>query len=724
MKRYVRAFIVFLLVLFTCGLAANEDGFTEIPLTDSPPHIDGKMDETVWATAVRFQGFKTLKPDYGKPPSEKTVIYACSDRENIYFAARCFQKDPSQIKASMTNRDNMFGDDFVAVFLDTFADHQSANAFLVNPLGIQGDGTVNSYGSLDNSRDMVWDSKGTIDDRGYVVELKIPFKSIRFPQKKEVKMRLLFIRQIVRTSENVSFPEIFPDKGAILSQTQGILVRDIKYKRILELLPALTHSRTRALDSGEWEEEDLQTDFSFTGKLGLSPSIVLDATYNPDFSQVEADAGQVDVNLRYALFYQEKRPFFLEGIEEFQFAGNTDDAPLQAIVHTRTIIDPVLGLKLTGKMGRKTSFSSIFAIDKPLDVYGQSDNSRATFGILRFRHAIKKDTYIGGFFTAREVSGGHNRVTGIDGRLRISGFTSAEYHLLGSFTKNPLTEDTNSGHALGLRYSYETRSLLFDIGLQDISKDFQVDTGYLTRKGLTRLAGIAKYRFYPKTKFFQSIDTFYWSYHILDKESNLFETLNLFALQINMPRSSVLRIVLGFSNEVFAGKRFNTNSIWFRGLSQLTKQLYFHLYYQHGRSIFYDPNNPFPGRSNLAYLTLQYQPVEKFSTSLDLAYEDFYRHSDSQKVYDYTILRSLTSFQLNKYLFFRGILEYNFFREELFLDFLASFTYIPGTVIHMGYGSVLEKTRWDKDIGANVSTNRFREIHRAFFFKVSYLWRL
>jgi hypothetical protein len=708
------------------GLVAQEKEAIEIPLINTPPQIDGKLDEAVWSAAARFQGFASWQPDYGKPASEKTVMYLCSDRENFYFAARCFQNNPSEIKGTVTHRDNMYGDDYAAICIDTFHDMQSAYAFLINPLGIQGDGIFGAEGNLDSSHDMVWFSKGIIDDKGYTIEVRIPFKSIRFPVKKEVKMGIWLARNIVRTSESVCYPEIFADKGAILSQAQPILVKDMKYKRIVEVLPALTHSRAQSIDQGQWGVENRQTDFSLTGKLGITPSLMLDATYNPDFSQVEADAGQVDINLRYALYYQEKRPFFLEGMEEFKFAGNTEDAPLYAIVHTRTIIDPFLGFKLTGKINRKNSISTIFAIDEPLDPLSENpwESNRSVFGILRFRHVLKKDAYVGGFYTGREMSGGYNRAAGIDGRFRVSNSSVAEYHLLGSLTKAPETDKTISGHALGLRYLFSNRHVILDAGVQDISQDFQVDTGFLTRRGLTRFALLAMYRTYPKSKFFQRFDTFYWCYHILDKESNLFETTNLFTFRVHMPGSSMFRIDLILANEVFAGKRFDTSSIGFRAESQITKHLYVYAFYRHGSSIFYDPLNPFPGKSNRVSLTVQYQPVEKFTTSMDLTYSDFYRRSDSQKEYDYTILRSYTTFQLNKYLFFRGIAEYNFFREELFLDFLASFTYIPGTVVHIGYGSVLEKVHWDSNLREYVSAQRLEQTHRAFFFKVSYLWRL
>jgi len=339
-------------------------------------------------------------------------------------------------------------------------------------------------------------------------------------------------------------------------------------------------------------------------------------------------------------------------------------------------------------------------------------------------HKRMPGIYIGGFYTGREFSQGYNRVTGIDGRFRLSDSAKFEYHLLGSFSKDQDEDDVTSGHALGLRYDFSNRKFILDLGLQDISENFQLDSGFIERLGLTRLSVFSMYRFFPKSKFIQRFEPFYWSYHILDKESNLFETFNLFTFRITMPRSSMFRIDLMLANEVFAGKRFDTSGIGIRAESQILKQLYFFILYRHRNKIYYDYDNPFPGRSDQFLFTLKYQPGEKFSTLLDISFSDFYRRSDSHKEYDYTIIRSRTIYQMNKYLFFRGIAEYNFYRDKLLLDVLASFTYIPGTVIHVGYGSVLEKTRWNSQIQDYVTADRLLETHRAFFFKVSYLWRL
>lgn len=693
-----------------------------------PPVIDGKLGDEAWNSAAKFTQFKTFKPDYRKRPTQKTVVYMTHDAENLYFAFRCYDTDPQKVKATISKRDTLNGDDWVGLALDTFNDEQTAFCFILNPLGIQVDGMLNLQGDLDASLDMVWYSKGQMDDEGYVVECKVPLQSIRFPSKKEITMGVMFFRTIVRTSEQASFPMITPEGGGMLTQTQKINVNGLKYKRVVELLPAFTHGQDQSRKEGEFKQDINETDISLTGKVGLTSNLTLDGAYNPDFSQVEADAGQIDVNLRYQLYYPEKRPFFLEGKENFDFSGNTEDAPLMALVHTRTIVDPILGLKLSGRIGRKTNFTTLYAIDespgKRKDEDGNyiNEGENAYFSILRLRQPLSGDNYLGAFYSGRDFMDGYNRVAGADGRFRLSKYGYTEFHALGSFTRSPEGGDSVFGHALGWNYQYGSRKVIYTIGVQDLSENFQVDTGFLTRKNITRLAGFYMYRFYPKSKLFQRIEPFYWSYHIYDKESSLVETVNLFTLRFWLPRDTSFRIDLIGANEVYAKERFDISRVGFQLGTQITKDLRISAWYRYGGAIYYDPDNPYQGKGNRGGLYLLYHPLEKFSTDLDLSYSDFYRSEDNEKMYDYTLIRSRTTFQMNKYLFFRGIVEYNTYWKRMTLDFLASFTYIPGTVIHLGYGSIFEKLRWqDREY---VTSDNFLQMKRGFFFKVSYLWRL
>ncbi len=706
-----------ILVLLSSASLFGEEVLT-VPRTENPPVIDGKIDETTWSEALKFDNFKTISPDYGMEPSQKTVAYMTYDSENIYFAIRSFDTEPKKIKSSVSSRDGMFQDDYIAIMLDTFGTMQEAFGFFLNPLGIQGDGMINADGNAEATFDMVWYSEGQIDEEGFSVECRIPLQSIRFPGGKTIPMRVSFFRKITRTSETIASPPMFADKGSILKQSQPIVVSDLIYKRVYEFIPALTHSTRQSHDAGEMKTDEKQTDFSLTGKVGITSDLTLDATYNPDFSQVESDAEQVDVNLRYTLFFPEKRPFFLEGNELFQFAGNVEEGPLVLVVHTRRIVDPRFGFKLSGKLGRKNTLAALYAND---DLPDDPTDENPDFTIVRYKYSLKEDSYIGGFYTGKEFGEGFNRVVGSDGRFRLSGTSMTSYHIFGSFTQRDGSEGTDSGHALGLNYQFGNRKFILDLGYQDVSENFQIDTGFITRTGLRRLSAFAMYRIYPKSEFFQRIETFYWSFHLYDTIDNMFETFNLVTLRVQLPKNTQIRFDAILANEVFGVQRFGISGFGFQGISQITKHLLMTLFFRNTGAIFYDSENPFQGYGSRFGSTVQFQPIEKLRFVLSLSYVDFFRDLDREKLYDYTIIRSLNTFQVNKYLFLRAIVEYNSFRDRLTADLLASFTYIPGTVFHIGYGSAFEKMEWTGQ--DYIGSDQFMETKRGFFFKVSYLWR-
>ena len=692
-----------------------------VPKAVQPPVLDGSLDEPAWAHALKVDGFKTFKPDYAKDASQGTEAFVTYDAENFYFAFRCYDSEPDKVKAAMSKRDNIFQDDIVFINVDTFNDNQSAFVFMLNPLGIQGDGMLTVAGNVEVSFDTIWHSKGRIDEKGWTVEARIPLQSLRFPNKDVLTWRLLFIRFFTRSSEQVSFPPIDPDKGSLLSQAMPLQLSGLKYKRVVEILPALTYGRTYQASDGELRrnpELDID-DFSLTGKVGLTSDLTLDATLNPDFSQVEADAGQIDFNQRYALYYEEKRPFFLEGSELWQFGGAMEDAPLSSLVYTRTIVDPVYGFKLSGKVTPRDTIATILAAD---NLPGDSHDEHPVFSIARYKHTLKDDAYLGGFYTGRESGAGFNRVGGADGRLRLSPTSVASFHLFGSLTKAPGDAEQNKGHALSLSYSFSNRAWAVETGYQDISEGFQVDSGFLYRTGLRRLAAFAMYQIYPKSKFFQKIEPFYWSAHLYDTIYDRWETANVFVLRFRLPRSTMVRFEGLLANEVFAGRLFDQSGVGFQAQSQLAKQFFLFLFARRTGSVFYDPSDPFQGYGTRLMGEFQYQPMDQLDFGLSLSYVDFFRKSDKAKVYDYLILRSRNTFQVNKYLFLRGIVEYNDFYERVTLDGLVSFTYIPGTVVHLGYGSALEKLEWVNDRYA--ASERFHQMARGFFFKVSYNWRL
>ncbi len=710
---------MFLISMVILPASAQEKLEPLIPYkTDVPPVIDGKLDDPVWERAPHETGFKTYHPDYGIDMVENSIVYYAYDRENLYFAFRCFDSQPDKVKASVSRRDNIHADDWICINLDSFNDHQSLYALYVNPLGIQGDSRFEG-GAEDFSVDIVWYSSGQIDDKGYTIELKIPLKSIRFTHKDPVEMGVIFERKISRLSEAGTYPPLDPVQGPnFLTQTRTILFHDIKHYTLLEFLPAFTYSQSRLIDEGDLTTGGSNRDISLTAKYGITSNLVFDGTYNPDFSQVEADAGQVDFNLRYALFFPETRPFFLEGLEKFNFGGYNSGDPLGEVVHTRTIVDPLVGLKLNGRVGERNTIASIYALDDLPDT--EADNY-AHFGIFRYKRALAKDSFLGAFYTGRERATGYNRVLGVDGQIRLNKSSLFGYHLFGSQTKVDDSSGRDDGYAVGLDYSYLTRNWIINLGLQDIAEDFWTETGYITRTGLTRFRSGFMRMFYPKSKVIQRIDPMFHSTQIRDRFSGLYETYNSLDLRLLFPRDSMFLVGGRYATEIFLGERFNTSKVRLIGSSQFSKQLYFRITYYYGKKIRYVAT-PYQGSGNDASATVVYQPLEKLYLSLSLAYTDFYRDSDSVKEFDYTILRSRATYQVNKYLFFRGIVEYNSFRKTLLTDFLASFTYIPGTVLHVGYGSFYEKIQWT---GVDyISSDRFLETKRGFFFKASFLWRL
>jgi len=689
-----------------------------VPFAETPPVIDGRLDDAAWLKAMKFEDFKTFKPDYGKAASQRTVAYLTYDSENIYFAARAFDSEPSKIKTSVCRRDAMGDDDLIGMILDTFNDMQSGYGLMLNPYGIQGDGILNSQGNLDDSLDLVWYSKGMVDEQGYTVEAQVPLKSLRFPYKKTTTMRVIFFRFITRNSEQVSDPPLAPDKGSPLMQSAPVLFHELHYKRVAEFIPAFTFGNRYAARDGSLARVEENKDFSLTGKLGLTSDLILDAAYNPDFSQVEADAGQIDINLRYQLYYQEKRPFFLEGADLWSFGGQVEDSPLEAVVYTRTIINPDYGFKLTGKITRRDTLAAIYARD---NLPGDASDQHPEFLIARYKHSLKGDSHLGAFYAGREAGGGYNRVGGADGALRLNGISTLSFHAFGALTREPGGTNIKKDHALSVKYDLSNRRWALNAGYQDVSQNFRVDTGFVTRTGLRRISGLAMYRVYPKSRFIQKIEPFYWSYHIYDTVYGMWETCNLFVLRFQLPRSTEVRFEGIAANEVFAGARFDRSGFGFRLNSQVTKQLFVFLNARHTSAIYYDPRAPYQGYGNRFSAEVGCQPVDKFNSSLSFNYSDFYRRAGGEKIYAYTIVRSRNTYQLNKYLFLRGIAEYNFYRQRLTADGLVSFTYIPGTVFYAGYGSAFQRVEWNGS--EYVESDRFLETSRGFFFKLSYLWR-
>lgn len=691
----------------------------------TPPIIDGELTKAEWQNVFKVSSFKTFSPDFGKDASQKTIAYAAYDSEHLYFAFRCYDTEPNKIKTSVANRDNILSDDWVCINLDSFNDQQSLYAFYINPNGIQADSRF-AAAQEDLSADFVWHSAGKILSDGYSIEISIPLKSIRYAETNPVYMSIFFERYISRTLEHASFPELDPAKGmAFLVQMVPLEYHDLKTYTLFEILPAFTFSQKYQRNKNELTRTESDGEISITTKYGITSDLILDGTYNPDFSQVEADAGQVDVNLRSALYYAEKRPFFLEGNEIFNFAGTNSSIidPIGSIVHTRNIVSPITGIKLSGKLGKKNTLAVLYAIDE----LPQDDDiislKYASFQIARYKRSFKDDSYIGAVYTGKELENGFGRAGGVDGFIRLTQSGTIEWNGLLSSREIANSGIIKSGNAFSLKYKSDSRDIYYDATVKHISNDFNLDVGYLTRNGILAFTGLIRPKFYPGNSFVKRIDVEVLTAQTKDKPSSLWETYNHLSSQFYIFGSFTSKLRLSYSTEVFNSKKFNTGGVYFSFGGQFIKQLYMFVSYTNQGAIYYS-SNPYQGRGNRISSIIVYKPSENIESFTNIVYSDFTRSSDKKLIYEYLIFRERLTYQFNQYLFFRGIIQYNKYRRELLTDFLVSFTYVPGTVMHLGYGSLYKRTEWDESINSYRQINEFRENQRGLFFKVSYLWRM
>lgn len=717
----MRRILLFILILIVTSISQILAENLKPTKTINPPTIDGKLDDSIWLTASNVTGFKTFIPDFGMDMHEPTKTYMAYDDDNIYFAFKCFDSEPEKIKASLTNRDNIRSEDWICLNLDTFGDQQSLCAFYVNPLGVQGDAHFAS-GIEDEGIDFIWYSAGMIDEDGYSIEMKIPLESIRYSQADPVKMAVFFERKISRYREQGSYPALDPDLGyAFMTQLKPMVYEDLKGKNVFEILPAVTFNQKYQNEAGNLNLKDENKELSLTAKYGISSDLIIDATYNPDFSQVESDASEVEINLRSNLLYSEKRPFFLEGRENFNLSGvrASEVDPVYNIVHTRRIINPVAGGKLTGNLGEKSKIAILYALDDLNDIYSV-DTSKVHYAVARYKRALSGDSYLGAIYAGKETEEYSNRVAGFDGAIRVSEAAQLEFNGFMSITKSDMANDLN-GNSFALKYSLSSRNTDIQVAVNNVSKNFIADMGYVSRDGLQLLSALYRPKIYTENEFFQRIDLEAFSSVGRDLYYDKYETFNHVSADLLFGGTYEIKLKYSYSTETYKGEVFKTGGFHAFLSGHLSNNFYMGILYRYRGSILFS-DNPEQGMSNVISANMIYHPTDQLENDFSFVFSDFVRSSDSKTIYSVPIIRNKLTFQLNKYLFVRGIVEYNNYYKELTTDMLASFTYIPGTVIHVGYGSIYNKLEWRETL--YTPSSNFQEMRRGLFIKMSYLWRI
>lgn len=714
---YFRTFFSFLLFLSISASFATDPAEKERRdsfYAENPPIIDGLLNDEVWQKATQVSGFKTFVPDFSQEMKHKTIAYWSHDEENLYFAFKCFD-EPDMIKTSLAARDKIQDDDWVCVNLDSFNDRQTLYGFYINPNGIQRD-TRFAGGRDDDGIDMIWYSAGKIDEDGYTVEIKIPFKSIRYAVKDgQVDMGVIFERRISRLSTQGTFPALDPGQGFnFLTQTMPLHFDRVKKTTLLELLPAVTYGNSKIREEGETITDD-QADLSLTAKYGITSDLILDATYNPDFSQVEADALQVEVNQRFPVFFPERRPFFQEGSEHFTHAGGSGRAEIRNIVNTRSIVNPITAGKLTGKIGNSNIISVIGAVDELDTAYN------ANVGVVRYKRAFTRDSYLGGFWTGRNEDEFFNLVYGLDGQYRINDASLVSGYLFNSGTRNDINAEVNNVHAAAANFSVRNRTVSYGGGYTNIGEGFESAVGFVTRTGIAKYNAFYSPKFYPKESLIKRIDPLIFVSYTLDKPSGLYENSYFTRTNITLPRNTRLNVAANSSNEIFEGQKFDRSSISLDARSQLTKRIFISGNYRWQRRPNYGESEQGRGKSIRGSLIFQFS--DNLNSEWRYNYTNLFNSETGEKYFDIHILSSRNTYQLNKFMFLRAIVQYNSLTQVLSPNFLASFTYIPGTVVHFGYGAVLDRREWDPESREYFEGSRHTAKAQGLFFKASYLWR-
>jgi len=499
------------------GRTQSDDGTKEdpylIPKTQSSLKIDGILDEEGWASARILELNYEVSPRENVAPPVRTEILITYDQTHLYFGFRCYDPEPSKIRAHYGERDSFSGDDWVAVEIDTYNDSRRAFTLITTAAGVQLDGLSDAAGIKDYNWDMICDTAARIQDWGYGVEVAIPFSSLRFQRTKGAQVwGLNAVRGYPRDMNHQIWARPY-DRGNNCRVCQYLKIEGfagVSPGENIELDPTFTASLTderAAFPEGGLSRRDQKTEAGLTARWGITPNLVMSGTVNPDFSQVEADAAQLDINQPFALFYSERRPFFTEGLDFFR-------TPLN-IIYTRTVRDPRWGVKLTGKEGKNAIGAyllqdAITNLIFPGSQFSQSFTLRQvnTAGVFRYSRDLGNDSNLGAFVSDREGGGYFNRVVGVDGHVRLTSKDEVVFQVLRSSTRYDRStadafgqpQGTFDDGALAAVFTHKTRYHQLDIEADDMGKDFRADLGYIPQVGFRRIAAQSMYTWIAKEK--------------------------------------------------------------------------------------------------------------------------------------------------------------------------------------------------------------------------------
>jgi hypothetical protein len=766
---------------------------------EAAPVIDGKLDEPAWRAAAMLRDFHQTQPGDNTAPSYPTTILLGYDRERLYLGIHAAD-DPKKVRSAVAKRDDITSDDYVAIYLDTFNDRRRAYLLMFNPQGAQQDGLFSEGSEPDFSVDIVMESKGRLTEDGYSIEVSIPFKSLRYEAGKGKLWGVHALRYIRHLDEEDSWAPLKRDKAGIdkagsketrarfLAQAGHITgLEEIATERALEIIPALTIAETgrrvRSLppgsslpDSGRFINQPVNADAGLTGKVTLTPGVTFDFALNPDFAEVEADQPQVSANQRFPLFFEERRPFFLENADIFQ-------TPIRAF-HSRTIIDPDVALKLSGKRGR-TNFGALLASDKAPGNFSEEErNDPAQFqsiarfidhnayaGALRVRRDVGDQSSVGLTATSYNFIEKHNQLAGVDGRLSLSRNTFFTFQLLGSTSRRSFhdPEEDRDAYRTGNGFAYFTelnrtgRRLNLQLSGVGYTRDYRADLGFISRTDTNIWNVYARYNSEPQPqRKLISWSALYTTLVQFDWRGRSQYAYYFPRVALNFRRQTFLQLAVyrdyaRLFEEEFGAKRSATRAGAFFGPAE--RSVFWNGYTitfgtnpsrKYSANVVVDgswkvfdydfgagqkfprvspaalanpdaPLDPGPGNTNDITASFVWRPAEAFRASIDYTKSRLVRIDTRRTAYDQNLWSLRASYYFTRFTFARARMDYDTLAARARGQFLLGWTPHPGTSLYIGYNDDLNYDGYSPF--ANQFERGLRRNQRTFFVKMSYLLR-
>ncbi len=706
-----------------------------VPRTDLAITVDGELDEAAWQQALSLWMEYEVRPGENVPPPVRTEVLITYDDGNVYFAFRAFDPEPDQIRAHLSDRDNVGSDDWVAVILDTFNDERRSFGFLVNPLGVQEDFVETSNGG-GGSWDTIWDSAGQITDWGFAVEMKIPFSSFRFQRVNGPQIwGFDGVRSYSRSQRH--HIGLFPrDRANNCYLCQAVKLEGfsgVTPGRNLEVVPTLTAVRTDTRDDlpdGDWSSGDEEVEAGITARWGITPNLTLAGTINPDFSQIEADARQLDINEPFALFFSEKRPFFMEGADFFSTRLNA--------VYTRMMRDPSWGLKLTGKEGEHTIGAYVVRDEVTNFIFPGNQGSEAkslerasTATVLRYKRDLGNRFTLGTLFTDRKMEGYSGRVLGIDGDLRLTDKDLLRFQVMGSSTEYPVEFEAEFDQPGGtlkdwagdIFYIRDTRNLDFWGRYRHVGRDFRADLGFMPMVDYDDVIIGSEYEWIPEGKtWYSALELEGEFLRRTDSDGDLLLQQSSLSFTYEGPLQSHSVIRLTFGRERYGAFVFDQDELFVHTCMRPNGDAHIYLNLTWGDRI--DYTNIRPGRRAQYRGGLVYKLGRHARVDVSHHYERM--TVTGAPLFTANISQATLAYQFTTRSFVRAILQhvdygYNtaLYTDDrdpeyrhLFSQFLFSYKINPQTVFFLGY---TDNSEANQDYGLASSD-------RTIFAKVGYAW--